>query len=310
MFGRISKMLLLALLGLSATCERPVDLPIDLPEPRLVVVSNFTLMRQLEVRVSRSQSILDAGVGEYLPDARVELYSAGLLLEQLELVIPPGGRIPPYYTTRNVALREGVEYLIRVEVEGFEPVTAVSAIPPPVPISYFQVYNASLGPAQSPGAVLYDYSVRFNFQDPPNETNYYHLNFFQQVKEYINIEGDTIILRELLYPLVFSSANDNNVINAYFSGGILMQDNPFRTGLNFHTSFEVEPEFELLGKVFVELRTVSEDYYLFHSSLSRQQEQPQGPLTEPVIVYDNVDNGHGIFAGYNTSTDSVSVVIR
>lgn len=311
MFCRTTKYLLLALLGLGATCERPVDLPFDLPDSKLVIVSNFTLLRQLEVRVSRSQSILDEGLGEYLSDAKVELYAGGQLLEQLKLVIPPGsGRLPPYYTTHQLSLQEGVEYLIRVEAEGFEPVSAVSTIPPPVPISSFNVFNGSVSQGNLPTELRYDYSVSFNFVDPPDEKNYYHLNFYQQVKEYINIEGDTTILRELLHPIFFSNSTDNNMINAYFSGGVLLEDNPFRTGLSFNAFIELEPDFELLGKVFVELRTVTEEYYLFHASLSKQQNQSEGPFNEPVIVYNNIDNGQGIFAGYNISTDSMSVVIH
>jgi hypothetical protein len=296
---------MLAILGLGTTCERSIDLPFDRPASNLVVVSNFTREKQLEVRVSSSRSILEASIGEYLPDARVELFSDGEFMERLELVIPAGGRIPPYYQTRNVDLNTGITYQIRVDVTGFNPVTASSKIPEPVPIQLFQVNDARLVLDQSPMLKRYSYGVRFNFQDPEDNDDYYHLNFYQQVMEYFNREGDTVISRKILYPLVFNNTNNNNVINAYFSGGILMKNNPFPAGLSFETAFEVEPEFELLGDVFVELRTVSEEYYLFHTSLSRQQAQPEGPLNEPVIVFDNVDNGYGIFAGYNFTLDSV-----
>ncbi len=100
-----------------------------------------------------------------------------------------------------------------------------------------------------------------------------------------------------------------NVLEASIGGGLLLEDNPFMDGLTFRVSIEVSPEFQLIGKVFAELRTVSEEYYLFHTSVTRSQGQEDGPFTEPVTIFNNVTNGHGIFAGYNASRDSTSLEI-
>ncbi|MCB0476306.1 MAG: DUF4249 family protein [Flavobacteriaceae bacterium] len=58
----------------------------------------------------------------------------------------------------------------------------------------------------------------------------------------------------------------------------------------------------------MEFRTVSEDYYLYHSSITRQNYSEGSSFAEPVFVYNNIENGHGVFAGFNTSVDSVLLV--
>jgi len=51
------------------------------------------------------------------------------------------------------------------------------------------------------------------------------------------------------------------------------------------------------------LRTVTEDYYLYHSTLTRQVNSGN-PLSDGVVIYDNIVNGEGIFAGYGSNTNS------
>ena len=92
-------------------------------------------------------------------------------------------------------------------------------------------------------------------------------------------------------------------------GGVLFSDEKFN-GLNFSGSFpmhfELEPSQEL-GKLIVELRSASDDYYFFQTSVTRQQ-GPGVPVQGEVAVYNNIENGQGIFAGYNLSIDSVAVL--
>ena len=90
-----------AMLLMAATCERTVELDIDEPPPRLVVNSSFTLGQRVEVTVSKSQSILDNDLPEYLANAVVSLYQGDTFIEELELFVDPAPRIPPYYVSTN-----------------------------------------------------------------------------------------------------------------------------------------------------------------------------------------------------------------
>ncbi|NUQ22810.1 MAG: DUF4249 domain-containing protein [Saprospiraceae bacterium] len=298
-------MLLLGVMCMAATCEKPVELDLPLPDPKLVVVSNFTTGEAMRVRVSRSRSILDDSPEDYIADAVVELFNEDdQIIEQLNLVIPQINRVSPYYTTQGAVIAPGETYKLKVRAPGFEPVMSKSAIPPRIQIQQFSVSGLTSSPGSQPGSVRYDYQVSLSFSDPGAQTNYYHLNFFQQVQ-------DIVVEQSYLQPVVFSPFTDNNYLLAYFAGGVLIEDEPFNgktISYTFPMSIEIYPSYQLLGKIYVELRTTSEEYYLFHNSLSRQQTNNSGTNGEPIFIYNNIENGHGIFAGYNFSLDSLNVI--
>jgi hypothetical protein len=302
--------LFVSLLFIAATCERPVDLQIPVLEPKLVVVSNFTSEEDVFVQVTKSQSILDSNDVTYITDAVVELYQEDILLEELSLV-QGVRRVPPYYSTFMTSLEPGVIYTIKVDAPGFETVMAESSIPEKIDIQGLNVTDIDIQTGANDDELIFSYTVNMAFQDPPNESNFYQLNFFQELYSYINIEGDTVITGKNLRQIAFSPQNNNNNFIAYFDGGVLFDDTNFDgsvIGYSFRLETRLNQETELLGQMFVELRSTSEEYYLFHNSLSRQQENTNDPFAEPVIVFNNIKNGKGIFAGYNQAVDSILVV--
>lgn len=298
-------MLFFGMVCLAATCEKPVELNLPAPDPQLVVISNFTTGEAMRVRVSRSRSILDDSPEDYIADAVVELFDEdNAMLEQLDLVIPQINRVSPYYTTDAVVFVPGETYQLRVSAPGFDTIMSKSVIPPRIQIQQFTVSGLISGPGSQPGSVRYDYQVSLSFSDPGAQTNYYHLNFFQQVQ-------DVVVEQSYLQPVVFSPFTDNNYLLAYFAGGVLIEDEPFNgktISYTFPMSIEIYPSYQLLGKIYVELRTTSEEYYLFHNSLSRQQTSNNGTNSEPIFIYNNIENGQGIFAGYSYSMDSLKVI--
>lgn len=309
MFRQGILLIFIVIFFMAATCERPLDLDIDEPEPRLVVVSNFTNDKALEVVVSKTKSILSSSETEYVLNAKVELYQGENFIETLDLV-PPLGKLNPYYTTRVFRPEVNVVYNIIVEAPGFDLVMAQSKIPGNIAIESFDISNLVSFPIND-GNVAYRYDVMLSFEDPPAEANYYHLKFFQQIINYFNVEGDTILGEPYLQQIAFNSNSDNNFLIAYFDGGVLFEDGRFDGQMityTFPLQVQVNPGTEILGQIFVELRTVSEEYYLYHNSLSRQQSDPNRPFHEPVIIFNNIKNGSGIFAGYSTSLDSIPII--
>jgi hypothetical protein len=151
------------------------------------------------------------------------------------------------------------------------------------------------------------YSVALDFDDPVAETNYYHLNIFQEVFTFsLNEAGDTIVDDRSLIRADIDLDNPY-VIPDQMIGGVLLKDNPFSDGLALDLSISLIPELQYLGQIYVELRTVTEEYYLFYTSYNRQKNQDDGPFIDPVIPFNNIENGHGYFAGYNLTQDSVKI---
>ncbi|MCO6479658.1 MAG: DUF4249 domain-containing protein [Phaeodactylibacter sp.] len=298
--------LLLAISG----CQQPPSFSLETPDTKLVVVSNFTQDKAVQVFVSRSQSILEEEQQEYVLDARVEIYENELFLETLEL----SGNIhdlnnPPFYTTKNLIPKVNTTYTIQVEASCCAPVTAKSRIPNSISFSSASISDFTLEEGPDAEELEAAYLVRLSFEDPSEEKNYYHISLFQQIHRYSLIEGDTVITSSYLKSLVFDPGYNENGRIAHVNGGLLVEDNQMNNGkeINFELPLNIrlKKDEELLGKLFLELRSVTEEYYRYFSGLSRQLQSSDSPFTEPVIIYDNIDGGLGVFAGYNFTLDSL-----
>ncbi len=310
----LRKMKYLVLLALpifcASTCEKPVNFKVEPAAPEIFISSNFKDESAIEVEVTkRTYDILQEGTEEFVSDAIVSILEGNDFLGQLDIVFPNIPRAKPIYSTSAFLPQNGKEYIIEVEVEGFQTIRAKSIIPPRIEIAAFFVGDVIKTQSQGINNITYDFPVFVAYNDPAEETNYYHLKIAQEIVEFSVIEGDTMPNRSFINTIKFSGENDNNFVNAYFAGGVLLQDAPFGRQYGFNMKIAINPSFQKLGKLFVELRTVSEDYYRFHNSLDHQDQQAGGTggFPAPAIPYFNIENGSGIFAGYTQAVDSLQI---
>lgn len=295
---------------MASTCEKPVTFKFDPPAPNLLISSNFQDESAIQVEVSKvTYDALQVGQKEFVGDALVSIYEGNAFLEQLQVIYPTSPRGQAVYSTSDVRPEIGKEYEIQVEVEGFQIVTARSIIPARVEIRDFQVGQVAKTQEAGNNLMHYSFPVYIAYDDPTEEKNYYHLKIAQEIVEFSLVEGDTLPVRSFHRNINFSPDLDDNFVNAYFAGGVLLQDDPFGAQYGFDMNVTIHPNFQKLGRLFVELRTVSEDYYRFHNSLDRIEQEggSTGGFPEPSIPYNNVENGRGIFAGYTAAVDSIAI---
>lgn len=313
MFQRLLIFSLLATaLGFGA-CEAPATLEFGGPsnQQQLVVVSNFTPNNAVQVVVSRLRPILEDDAVSYVMNAQVEIYQGDTFLEELELVEPKASNSIPFYSTTQLQPAVNVVYTIRVSAPGYETVTAMSKIPEPIRLRSAELDNYQLEELAEEGKWIVSYRLKISFEDPIDQRNFYHISLFQQI---LNIQwgeaGDTLITSAELRPIFFDpQANSKHQI-AHIGGGLLLSDEAFDSALaqyDIPLRMELKQGEEMLGQLFIELRTVSEEYYRYFAALSRQRHSFQSPFSEPVILFDNIDGGQGVFAGYNTVRDSLIV---
>ena len=302
MIWRNISILILFFLLSGSTCEREVELTLPEPPKRLVIYSTFADNQKVHVQLSSSRFVLEETQGEYLPGALVEIFRGEDFIEKLELQIP-GDRETPFYSTIDFTPIIGQKYTVKAFLDGFDPVQAESSIPIPNKLSSFAIEDLIVTTTEN--RKIYKYKLNLKIDDPEGEKNYYHLKISQQI--FIKLIGSDQENSEIT-AYQFSTDFDANDILANISGGLLLEDDALRGNYTFSLEHIINPDIERIGKVFVELRTVSRDYYLFHSSVTRQRKSPGGLLTEPVFIYNNVENGHGVFAGYSTYQDSLFVI--
>jgi len=288
-------------------CEQPVDLNIQTPASKLVVISNFTVESDLRVRVTSSQPVITSNEASFIFDADVALYQGEVFIQDLRLINDPED---PYFTTSEFNPTPGLEYTIRVSAPGYASVEGKSSIPEQVSISQLQISNLTIQKEPKGNLHRLNYYVNLGFSDRENEKNFYHLTLFQEFLSFDVVENDTVISQRRERRLQFDPNSGNNLQVVHYDGSILFEDTPFN-GRQQTFSLPVEirysAEKEIPGQLVAELRVVTEEYYLFHTSLSRQQQTPDQPYADPVILFNNIKNGHGIFAGYSSSVASIEV---
>lgn len=289
---------------LALACENP-KLSLDDFTPKLAVVSNFSTKDGIQVQVSKTRSPYGNSQTEYVTNAKVEIWEGNRLLERLSLIDTRSVETP-FYTSEFLKPQIGVDYTIKVSAKGFETVTATSRIPETVNLDSVKIENLLAKP-DDPGYKMYKFDLTVYFTDPGVERNFYHVNIFQKntipIKE--GIENENIIKK-----LVFDSDINNNYIVANYDGGLLIEDRPIN-GLSLRIPIPITlrlPEHvQNLDEMIVELRSVSEEYYLFLSTLSRQRNNEDLPISEPVVVYNNIRNGQGVFAGYSQAEKAIKI---
>jgi hypothetical protein len=296
---------LIALLGLVVSaCEEPIDLGIEFEEPQLVISSNFFPQERVKVRVSATQSILAGGTTTIdIRDAEVSLFEGQNLAEKLMYVTGDANN-PGTYQTMDFRPVVGKEYTLHVFAPGFLPVHAQSSIPDPVPIrnlSLRHLTSTTVG-----DQTIYDYKLLVDYDDPVDEENYYDLRIRQVVTPFmVAYNGDTIKMQPYTKPIKFLVGPTPEGENR--NPSLLFRDKPEPEGVELSLQSRIDPSREILGDLVAELRTVSIDYYEFQRSLARNQQVPTGGINEPALIYNNVESGIGIFAGYNSVSESVSL---
>lgn len=271
-----------------------MELAIEVPRSQLVIHSNFFPDEPVRLHVSAS-GVLDVPAIP-LPDARVRLFEGTELVEELTYV--PGedaaGR-PGCHLSQTFVPRVGRKYTVHVSADGYDPVTAVSSIPAPVAITSLSVRNLSQrtdGPFTT-----YDYWLEVDYDDPVESIDYYDLHIYQEVIPYqLAYNGDTVYQKS--YYQAVGTPRRPATANTGLS--LLLQDKLDRDAVEVHLQTIVNNKREVLGEVVAELRTVSPEYYRHRLGL-RQGLNPGLPgISEPVILFDNVSSGLGVFAGYTS----------
>ena len=289
-------------------CETPIAFPEGVREPELGVISEFTQDKNLEVRVFEARFLVGEQETRYIENAMVSIFEGDMVLDRLRF---DSSMNPPRYISESFKPTSNVEYRILVEAEGYRSVMATSRVPVQIPIEGVAVSALNIEAAEDDGLRQVSYDVAVNFNDPAEEVNYYHINFLQEVWGNKREEGSDDYFPDgpELRKVSFSPSHHSEDFTAFTQGGLLFSDETFE-GEAFDTRFALRlhlQDKEELGKLLVELRAVSEEYYLFQTSLSLQGSNPGQPLDDGVSIYNNIENGRGIFAGYNFSQASIEV---
>lgn len=287
---RINRLIGFAALLVFAACETVVEFELD-GVPQLTIISQLTPDAEQRVYVYATQSPSDTssfytpenlivGITELDTDSAINL-TMGIENNKSYFTIPQG------------FLKAGYQYSITAFAPGFEIVQATTRIPKPSTISNLAIKDVVIEQSDAHDfKKIIHYKLSFDI-DHFESNRYYHLIFYNAY------EG-----KEKLFILEPESSDEIPFIRHY-EHGVLIDKNDLEIGAPLTFTFkDWVVDGNRLLRVYVELRTITEGYYKYHSSLTRQLSISQDPFAEPVTIFNNIEGGYGNFSGFSPNITS------
>ncbi|MCF6242871.1 MAG: DUF4249 domain-containing protein [Bacteroidales bacterium] len=239
---------------------------------------------------------------DYITDAKVFLYEDQIFREQLQYrEIPLNiGVEKGWYFTNTFIPKENHSYQLKIVKSGFDTVYAETYIPQSVKIDSIKINGTKI----TDTVYLQNNtlcSADIYFKDKSGQRNYYNYWSNTYFKSY-----DPVI--ESRYNSGYYITSTLRIAKfAFFSDDIIDGKNyALNTTFNNNFGTDIMKEYSIQYKLF----SLSYDTYAFYKSWYLYFKTLDNPLSEPVIIYSNIKNGTGIFAGMSASTDSVKVIIN
>jgi len=294
------------------SCEEPVDLDFKDQNQQVVLISEVAPNRPYEVYVTKTRSSISIADQEHVVNADIRIYEDGDMIDQLILARQEsnedGKPLIPFYRGRLAKPVFSGNYKIEVEVPGFGILTAEDMIPP-VPAKTTSFTKTSLTEILGRPGSWYDLELSLKLKDISPEM-FYHVILYEEYKT--NYPSDNP--SDSIYIIDSKIVNGEIDYLNHFEKGFLIKGSDLINHGNqldflaefFYDRFGISLGF-VSQEVVVELRTVSQDYFDYHSSLTRQLSQSDSIVAQPVVLFSNVKGGLGNFSAYNYHRDTILI---
>lgn len=289
---QLNNILTLAFILVLGSCIEPISLS-KLPA--------YTERITLNSKLSNTENITFALTGS----TNAYLLNAPGLLENAVIIFKEDGVEKPVtfnpftkkYETNFVA-KPGSRYTVTASHSNYPVVNATAQMPGTIIDKNVNLQiNGGIDQSGTPSD-----KMSITWKDPAGTRNYYKVDF----KYYSQTAGDFIAFDyEVSDPVL--TGGEAIKLN---DGSFIFSDELFEGKTKTLSAVApfgiVQPGSEY--KYLIELSNLSEEYYRYIATLQRyrdSQDFAQGFLDEPVVVFTNVTNGLGIFAGITTGKDTL-----
>lgn len=283
------------------SCELAIDVDVPFKEAQLTVNSIFNPDSVWSATVSLNRHILnDTTFFQQLENAVVVIYNNETPVDTLKHT--SRGR---YRSITSSKPKIDVEYEVRVSAPNYQPVSGRSKIQSLVQITKAEFMVNNEGQSNQFGEI--NDAIRISFEDPA-EVNYYQILVETKSEWYDLARNKIMIYRDQ----IGIKGNDPEMISEYLPfgdtynspmDGILLKDILFN-GKKVVTSINLDHYYKN-ADITIFLRALNEDYYKYKATAKLQINVNENPFAQPVEVYQNINNGFGIFAGYAQSTYTI-----
>jgi hypothetical protein len=223
------------------------------------------------------------------------------------------------YWSGKVRVLQGREYKLLVKASGMPDVSASIVIPNKVRIEEMDTSRLIMPPdPYHPDHNWARLLCNLKFTDPANEPNYYMVSVSRkpgngQFPSYIWFDSHDIIVEEKLsnengiYVIAFSDKAINGI---KYSLQILLDTDLF--GMPFWDDRSrdngIPDPNDHKKTIYIKLFSITNEYFRFLHTINLYKKNFEDPLSEPVMIYSNIEGGLGILGGASVSCDSLVFV--
>tara|TARA_Y100000385_G_scaffold189553_1_gene195829 strand:- start:69 stop:941 length:873 start_codon:yes stop_codon:yes gene_type:complete len=267
------------------SCEKYIAFDEDAATSKIVLNAMISPDTSFQVHLSRSLSVIDAGNLSSISNAIVAVYDdSGILVETLiedSMGYYNGSQLP----------EENVNYTIVAEALNYADVNAACAIPMLTAISEWDTLTINSSPNAAQNET--EFQVSFAFTDEEQVNNFYMISV---------LAVQTSWGQNYSYPLYIETSDpkfgsdyaDKSYEKLLFSD--LLFDGETTT---FNITLN---DMSDMSYLILNLYSCSEEYYLYNKSYQTAVDTEGNPFAQPVQVYSNINNGHGVFGGFQVSS--------
>jgi len=268
------------------------------PEKRQVVVNGlFSVMDSSRINLSFAKPTDRYEPNQFIREANMKFHRPDGSFNQLEYMTKgtiigkktEGNFIIPPATSNEYGI-----YKLTATFPDGNKISANTYVPEPVRIEYVDCHRDSAGKNIFVHVKFMDNKIKHNYY-AITASSYYHGATYTTSHENIEIESNSSFVEAEIWgpvsQVVFSDRTFNNSL----------QEVIIKTS-DYHLYNSDESDSTVL---VVKLLSISDEYYKYALSFYQQVIAEQDFYAEPVSVFNNIEGGYGIFAGYSCHSASV-----
>lgn len=279
-------------------CETVVQLDVPHKENQLVVNSFFHPDSTFGLSLSQSQFVLDSGEFEKVTGA------TAILMDGQDNKLTTMQEHESGIYLSDLKPKPGNTYRIKVSKSGFTSASATDKVPEDsARMTKYQVKRNPNSPR----------SIRLSIWiDDSENKDYYQLYGMEKVTLF-GEEIDTTTYEEEMFfasddPIFGDQSNTGRI---FFFDDALFNGKTHKINLDTSVgSTQCTPEADICDQeveVTLYIRKISEAYFKYLRTSDLQNDLSDNPFAEPVPVFDNIENGLGIFGGYRVSEYPIEI---
>lgn len=299
--------ILLCFVLLFSSCRKDIELSDKGTDRKTVVNCFFTKDSLWQIQISEDIPAVNAPFNfKAIEGAQIEInYESDTPQNDFSLITEDNNI--GFYTSENVT-KGNEEESVRITIEANSRTVSASSMLPECPVLNAFEFNFEITEDRRDNTfnpnVSYEADLSLNITTDTNSEQYYGLKM-SYLSDYTDDRenGSSDLIDTLITKQIRINPNLNSEVSRNYAFGnnvIFINENAENGEINLNLNLnsflkikgEVPTEFKL------ELFALSPEYYNFLTSYDAHLAAENDPFAVPVPVFNNIENGFGIFAGY------------